>query len=210
MLKYPPPLIQPEKVLEVFVLIRHWVNLPSCHKHFGSFHWIIDCRTFNWILLFNDEFMGMMYGGIICFVQHYSKVWTAVNIDSTWKDIFIVHFVELWLADHRLGSPAGQESKAAIPAVNQRVDGCQQLRQRVHSTPANPVASLQALHPLCRAAGSLRRLRLLRLAWMKDELKRPGWEITTTLFRDVCPLQSLPGQVTNHHHLRITNPPTGK
>lgn len=78
----------------------------------------------------------------------------------------------LCLVDHRLGSSAGQESKTAVPAVSQRVRRRQQLRQRVHSTSADSVASLQTFQPLGRAAGSLRRLRLLRFARMTDEIKK--------------------------------------
>lgn len=77
-----------------------------------------------------------------------------------------------YLSDYRLGSPADQERKTAFPAINQRARGCQQLWQRVHKTAAGPVASTQTLQPLRWAAGSLRRLWLLRLARMKSELKR--------------------------------------
>lgn len=74
------------------------------------------------------------------------------------------------LSDHRLGSAARQDGHAALPAVHQGVLGRQQLRQRVHAAAAGPDASAQVLQPLGRAAGRLRRLRLLRLARMTADL----------------------------------------
>jgi len=71
--------------------------------------------------------------------------------------------------DHRLGRPPGPDGDASVPAVHQGVAGRRELRQRVHAAAAGNVAAFQALRALRRAAGRLRRLRLLRSARMKVE-----------------------------------------
>lgn len=82
--------------------------------------------------------------------------------------IDFIHFVDPSLGDW-LGSPADQESKTALPAIDQGVRGRQQLWQRVHSAPAGPLAATQTLHPHCGAAGGLCRLWLLRSSWLKRQ-----------------------------------------
>lgn len=86
--------------------------------------------------------------------------------------IDFLHFVDSSPGD-RLGSPADQESKTALPAIDQGVRGRQQLWQWVHSAPAGPLAATQTLPPHCRAAGGLCRLWLLRSSW----LKRQRWRM---------------------------------